>query len=160
MNWHSRLTSLKYSHPEGRFSLRQELCPPATDNEIDEAENRLQLRFPRSLRSLLLESNGVMGMMSIDGEEWFENLWTVWPLDEITQQNLWHRERYAGRNLSGFLFFVTAGVDGIQFGFRGRTENADDAAVYAWYPDETDDKLMVDRLDSFLEAWCCGRLSV
>jgi len=160
MNWYSRLTLLNYSHPEGKFSLRQEVRPPATDTEVDEAESRLQARIPSSLRSLLLETNGVMTMMSLDGEEWFEDLWTVWPLDEIIKQNLWHREQYAGRNVSRFVFFATAGVDGIQFGFPGTTELVDDAPVFAWYPDETHDKQMADGLSRFLEEWCSGRLSV
>lgn len=160
MNWYSQLTSLTYAHPEGRFSLRQELRPPATDGEIDAAESRLVARIPSSLRSLLLETNGVMSMMSIDGKEWFEESWTVWPLDEIVKQNLWHRERYADRGVDRFVFLATAGVDGIQFGILNSKQPREDAAVYAWYPDETVDKLMADRLELFIAGWCRGRLSV
>lgn len=160
MNWRSRLTSLKYADAEEKFSFRQELRPPATDIEIDAAETRLHTLFPHSLRTLFLEANGVMKMMSLDGKEWFEESWTVWPVAKIVEENEWHRERYSDRGVSRFVFFASAGTDGIQFGVLSSQEVQPEVPVYGWYPDETEDKLMADRLDQFLEGWCSGRLSV
>lgn len=160
MNWRTRLTSVTYSDPEGKFSSRQELHPPTTQAELSQAAKRLKTRLPDSLRGLLLETNGVMRMMSIDGNEWFEEFWTVWPVEKIVEENEWLREQYGDRGVSRFVFFAGAGADGVHFGFLCRDEFQPDAPVFAWYPDETEDKLMAERLDLFLEGWCSGRLSV
>lgn len=161
MNWESILSKLnESSNPPGRYQLRQRLFPPATEEAIASAEDVLNTRFPFSLRSLLLESDGVMQMMAVKEGEWFDESWTVWPIHEIVEQNRWHREHYADRRLSRFLFFSSAGADGIMFGFPAADEPQADLDVYAWYPDETDDKLLSNGLERFLIGWRRGDICV
>ena len=161
MNWKSKLLTLNgMSDPPGRYQLRQHLFTPATEEVIASAEDVLNTRFPFTLRSLLLESDGVMQMMAVKEGEWFDESWTVWSVHEIVEQNRWHREHYADRRLSRFLFFSSAGTDGIMFGFPAADEPQPDLDVYAWYPDETDDKLLSNGLEQFLTGWRHGDICV
>ena len=64
----------------------------ATDSVINTAELRLNVRLAESLRSLLSETDGVMDMMSIDGGEWFENMWLLWTVEELIERNEFYRD--------------------------------------------------------------------
>ena len=61
---------------DAKFSL------PATASELERAEAELRIAFPDELRSLLLETNGVMAYYSSP---------LVWPVEEIVTQNRFFR---------------------------------------------------------------------
>ncbi|MEY2242066.1 SMI1/KNR4 family protein [Streptomyces sp. BF23-18] len=87
------------------------------------AQERLGRRLPAELRALLLESDGVIGHTDTD---------TVWPLDQIVEQNLlfWSDASLARLYMSfdAFLFFGDNG-GGDQFAFVQRPERPD---IFVW----------------------------
>ena len=67
MNWRERIIgSYQARSPDPGISGKPGFYPAASEEAVADAETRLDVAFPISLRSLLLESNGVMDMMAID----------------------------------------------------------------------------------------------
>ena len=92
MNWREFVTdAYRAGPPQPRIAKKPEFYPGASTQQLSDAELRLGATFPVTLQSLLLESNGVMDMMAIDGGDWFNDKWLLWPVAEIVDQNLWER---------------------------------------------------------------------
>lgn len=142
------------------WRVRQSLRAPASIADIVLAEKSLNCHLPESLRSLLLETDGVMNMMSVNDGEWFDENWVIWPIAEIAEKNQWLRVHHPNRRLERFLFFASPGVDGIMFGFPAATVSVPDAPVFAWYPDETEDTLKSHGLEKFLAGVIGGEICV
>lgn len=95
--------------------------PGVDESALVEAENALGDSFPNELRSLLLETNGIVA----------EGLSVVWPLNEIVEQNLDFRTRDIFEDylpFEGLLFFGDNGY-GDQYAFHLR--NGLDE-IYIW----------------------------
>src|SRR5262245_36064830 len=122
MNWCELITDL-YEADTQKSTLfhKPEFHCPATVRNIADVEEKLNVALPVSLRSLLLESDGVMAMLRIEEGDWFENMWLLWSTSEIIQQNLLFRaestRRTYRRIFDDLVFFAGAGADGILFGF-------------------------------------------
>ena len=160
MNWERHLVGAY----ETRSSIAQLVRPAfhraASDSEISRAEETLRCRLPRSLRFLLLQTNGVTEELQIENDLWIESGIVVYSVEEMIDANLYVRQAYPERNADQYCYFSTAGTDGIQFGLRARLNEQDDAAVFAWYPDQTREKRMADGLAFFLRDWCAGQATV
>lgn len=122
MDWHKFITDIFAVVPEQPgIAKRPKFYSGVSAREIADAEVSLNTKFPVSLRSLLLESNGIMDMMAIDGGEWFDEHWLVWTLERVVEQNLWFRSKVGKecypRDFHKVVFFADAGSDGILFGF-------------------------------------------
>ena len=110
MKWRESISGIYYTRTnQSEFDSKPEFYAAASVDDIALAEAKLHTTFPHCLRSLLLETNGVMEMMKIDTGEWFENIWLVWTIQEIAEQNLAYRAESAKgtieRNFNELVFF-------------------------------------------------------
>lgn len=157
--------------------------PGASLEDLAHLEARLEARLPSSLRSLLLETNGVMGMIAIDGGEWMEDQWLIWPVADLIDQNVscrtggdphlryrteeerFRREhdlshRAAGRPLFDLVFFASAGCDGILFGFPVTRERNCEGNVLVWDPIEDELTEVAGSVEELLKGWMTGAITV
>jgi len=138
--------------------------PAASAEHVADAEIRLDAMFPASLRSLLLETNGVMDLMAIDGGDWFDAMWLLWTISEIVDQNLSYRaatedERYE-RDFRKLVFFAGAGSDGILFGFPVTEDRVCAPGIVVWYPIEDELKELAPSLEDFLRGWLTSTIAI
>jgi hypothetical protein len=139
------------------YRSRPEFCRAATLAELEDAERTLNITLPTALRSLYLETGGVMDMMSVEGGEWFLNLWTVWPVDELVSHNLRLRSEAIP---SGLLSFATAGVDGIYICFTQTGDLPFGSGVSAWNSFEKRVFDLAPSFADFITGWLNGTVSV
>jgi hypothetical protein len=165
MNWHEFITGLYRAKLEQPGVTRKpEFYPAASAQEIANVEGRLDAKLPPSLRLLLLETNGVMDMMAIDGGEWFNNMWLLWTVSEIVERNFWYRAATENgtyeRNFRGLVFFAGAGSDGILFAFPVLENRNCAPRVVVWHPIEDELNELTLSLEDFLRGWLTGTISV
>ena len=138
--------------------------PAASVDDIARAEARLKVTLPQSLRSLLLETNGVMAMLSVNKSNWFENMWLIFPIDEIVAENSRYRAGATDRpyqdNLHQVLFFAGAGCDGILFGFPMNPDLTCEQSVVVWHPMRDTLSSTAESLDAFIVGWLDGTIKV
>ena len=165
MNWRELITGIY----EGRsqqpgIAGKPKFYPAASAGDIADAEVHLSATLPASIRSLLLQTNGVMDMMAIDGGEWFGSMWLLWTVAEIVGRNRFYRAATEdGTYDSDFrelVFFADAGCDGILFGFPLIDDRACAPRVVVWHPimDELDE--LAPSLEDFLRGWLTSTISV
>jgi hypothetical protein len=165
MQWREFITDLYRVVPrQPGIASKPEFYPGASAEEIVDAEVRLNARLPLSLRSLLLESNGIMDLMAIDGGEWFDNMWLLWTVSEMVHQNLAYRaetrKRTYGRAFHKVVLFAGAGSDGILFGFPVMEDGACAPRVVVWHPIEDDLEGLASALEDFLRGWLTSTISI
>jgi cell wall assembly regulator SMI1 len=164
MGWLELIMSMYKRRPQlPGIAGKPRFYPGASAANIADAEAALKAALPASIRSLLLETNGVMDMMAIDGGEWFESMWLLWNIEEVIEQNRFHRaateQGTYERDFRSLVFFAGAGTDGILFAFP--VENGICAArVMVWHPvmDELDE--LAPSLEGFLQGWLTSTISV
>jgi hypothetical protein len=129
---------------------------PATEEAIASAEAALKVQFPPSLKSFLLESNG------LDDDSSYTQL--VWPAEKIYTENLQMRSDpdLAKRCMTfdSLLFFGSPWIDGICFGFPVSATGRVSEKVFAWYPIEDSRPCISWSLESYLTRWLSGKLSI
>lgn len=108
---------------------------PATSSAVERAEAELQISLPDELRSLLLETNGVMAHYSSP---------FVWPVEKIVTENRLFRANTDFAELympfDPLLFFGDEG-NGDHFGYRIlRGEIRPTSFIYEW-DHESDDRV-------------------
>jgi hypothetical protein len=165
MNWRDFIHGVYEVIPEQPgITKKPKFYLGAPEPQIADAEARLDARLPASLRSLLLETNGVMDMMAIDVGEWFDSGWLLWTVAEIVQQNLWHRaateDGTYDRDFRNLVFFADAGADGILFGFPVMEDRICAPRVVVWSPIMDELEEIVPSLENFLKGWLTSTLSV
>ena len=80
MNWREFISGIfENNRDDPQFKSKPTFFPPASIDGINDLEANLNTKMPPSLQSLLLETNGVMEMLSIDGGEWSDDMWVIWP---------------------------------------------------------------------------------
>lgn len=150
-------------HPAGRTS-KPRFSPPASAEDIAAAEDQLGRKLPPSLTSLLMETDGVMDMMSVRGGDYFGNMWLIWPAERIVEETLEDRSEDvvapSDADTSELVFFAGAGVDGILFGFPPAGADSCDTKVVAWHPLRGTVSDLADSLEDFVEGWLTGRITV
>jgi len=143
---------------------RPVFSPPTSVLEIEGAETRLGARFPETLKSLLLECDGIMDQLSVDGGPYFDNMWLLWPVRQIVDENMALRKGIGetGSNRVGhdFVFIVSAGVDGILFGIEATGKPRDDSSIVVWYPIEDRICKLADTFAEFLDGWLSNGITV
>lgn len=128
--------------------------PGATEAQIISLEKAVGVLIPDDLRQLLMESNGILGAYGLR---------LIWSIEEIIKRNIEMRTSSIYREyympFDNLLFFGDAG-NGDQFGFRilqGKIKRLD---VFAWNH-EDDSRIWVARsLQSYIEGWLTGRISI
>jgi len=161
MNWRELITGIYDGRPrQPGIAGRAEFNPAASAGRIADAAAALDAALPDSLRSLLLETDGVTDMMAIDGGAWFESMWLLWTVEEIELQNCDHRA--AGtrrRDFGDVVFFAGAGTDGILFAFPV-TGRVCSPRVVVWHPIRDEFSDLAPSLEAFLRGWLTGTISV
>jgi hypothetical protein len=164
MSWRELITGIYNGRrQQPGIAGKPAFYPAASAVALAEAEAALNAALPGSLRSLLLETNGVMEMMAIDGGEWFESMWLLWKIEDVVEQNRYYRtaaeQRTYARDFSRLVFFAGAGTDGILFAFPV-DEGVCAPRVVVWHPimDELDD--LAPSLEDFLRGWLTSVISV
>ena len=164
MNWREFVTdAYRAGPPQPRIAKKPEFYPGASTQQLSDAELRLGATFPVSLRLLLLESNGVMDMMAIDGGDWFNDKWLLWPVAEIVDQNLWYRSEGTDtyeRDFCKLVFFADAGSDGILFGFPVTPDSVCEHSIVVWHPIEDELADIAPSLEEFLKRWLTSTIWV
>lgn len=157
MNWRNRLSELAGNQGDIRFDFRK----PASLQEITVLESTLSARMPAALKELLLQTNGVMEELAVEGD-WIENKWLIWPVGMIAHENLVGRRQYAKnlQDLDALLFFASAGCDGILFAHPSENENSYASRVVAWLPIEGELQPLASSLEEFLEGWTNGSANI
>jgi hypothetical protein len=165
MNWRELINGIYESRPQQQpgIARKPEFNLGASAASIADAEVALNSAMPASLRSLLIDSNGVTDMMAIDGGDWFESMWLMWKIEEVVEQNRFYRaaneEGTYERDFSDLVFFAGAGTDGILFAFP--VVNAVcESRIVVWHPimDELND--LAPSLEVFLRGWLTSTISV
>jgi hypothetical protein len=165
MTWRERISGIYEARAERPgIASRPEFYPGASAEHTAFAQTRLSAIFPASLRTLLLETDGVMDMLAIDGGEWFESMWLLWSVQGIVDGNLSHRSmKRAGtydRDFRELMFFADAGTDGILFGFPVMGDGVCAPCVVVWHPIEDDLDEVAPSLEDFLQGWLTGAITV
>ncbi len=121
-------------------------APGALPSSIAEVESVLAIEFPEQLRTLLLESNGVLGEYELG---------LVWNLDRIRDDNLHFRNDASFADLympfDHLLFFADAG-NGDQFAFpiqNGRIQRPD---VFVWDHECDDRRWVAGSLKQYIQG--------
>lgn len=114
---------------------------PVLSADLDEAERSLGESIPRELRSLLTETDGIIGRTSSDA---------VWSLDRIVRDNLGFRQDGSFAELympfDPFLFFGDNG-GGDQFAFVRRPARPD---IFVWQHESDSRKWVANNLQDYL----------
>ncbi len=164
MSWRDRITAAlaQRPYPPG-MAGRPEFYPAACVADIAAAQDALQATLPLSWSSLLQETDGVMDMLTIDGGDWFESMWLIWPIAELLTRNralrAGHAKRSSGRDFSTLVCFADAGTDGIQFAFPV-TAGVCRPDVMVWHPLRDTVTALAPSLEDFLGGWLSGTISV
>jgi hypothetical protein len=165
MNWRELITGVYAGRSQQTdIATKPKFYAAASAREIADAEARLNARFPVSLRSLLIETNGVMDMMAIDGGEWFDSMWLLWTVAETIEQNdncraATEDETYE-RDFGKLVFFAGAGSDGILFGFPVTEDHVCAPSVVVWHPIDDEVEEIAPSLEEFLRGWLTSTISI
>ncbi|MBL8873944.1 MAG: SMI1/KNR4 family protein [Planctomycetaceae bacterium] len=145
MMWRDFITSL---------TADATFAPGATESSIAATEDALAVEFPDQLRSMLLESNGVLGEY---------DLGLVWSVDRIRDDNLYFRNNRDFADLympfEHLLFFADAG-NGDQFAYpiqNGKIRRPD---VFVWNHESDDRRWVAGSLKQYIEWWLDGTLTL
>ena len=129
-------------------------APAATQSAIAAAEDVLAVQFPDQLRSLLRESNGVLGEYELG---------LIWTLERIQEDNLRFRNNKDFADLympfEHLLFFADAG-NGDQFAFpiqNGRIQRPD---IFVWDHECDDRRWVAGSLKQYIQWWLDGTLTL
>jgi hypothetical protein len=136
MNWREYIA---------RFSSNVEFNPAATASEIADAEAKLNVEFPESLKDRLSQSNGVLDELSAP---------FIWSTADIAKRNIEMRTGFEELYMPfDHLLFFGDGGTGDLFGFAilaGKVRHWD---VYYWDP-ENDERIWVaGHLEQFIDWW-------
>ena len=160
MDWNAKIVDTYRPRDSVEPRARPAFRCGASEDAISQLEKSVGCRLPMRLRSLLLQTDGVTEEVEVAPNNWIEASIVIYSVDQMIDTNLSVRRAYSDRNVDRYLFFSTAGADGIQFGSIAASEAREDAEVFAWYSDETSDKRMANSLPTFLTNWCSGRSTV
>jgi hypothetical protein len=137
-----------------RLTPHCKFSPPATATQIATAERALGTALPAELRSLLLETNGIVGQYGLG---------LVWPVERITADNVAFRSNADFRELympfDPLLFFADAG-NGDQFAFCVLAGEVRKTDVFVWNHEEDSRAWSAPSLERYLEWWLSGQLEV
>jgi hypothetical protein len=137
-----------------RLTTNHKFFPPVSQKEIQEAEKKLMLPLPSSLKELLLETNGI-------NDKYGSGL--IWPLQRIVNDNQHFRTFSDYQELympfDSLLFFADAG-NGDQFAFaicRSQVRRPD---IYVWNHENDSRTWQAPSLHHYLDWWLTGRIKL
>lgn len=113
--------------------------PPASENEICEAEKRLTIQFPSELRNLLAEMNG--------------DRWLCWSTNQIIENNMQMREAFQElADLSRFLFFADNGC-GDCYGYQIQNQTIQPSPIYIWNHEDFEARIVAPDIAEMIRLY-------
>ena len=126
----------------------------ATLDEIEKVESSLGILFPDELKSLLQESDGIVGSYGSG---------LIWDVERIKKDNLNFRQFPDFKDLympfDHLLFFADAG-NGDQFAFGILNRKIRNPDIFVWNHEDDSRTWVAPSLDVYLEWWLNGKLKV
>lgn len=129
-----------------------EFSPPASSAELVAAEKMLGCPFPESLKTLLLETNGVYHARF--------SMAFLWDLETILAANLDRRKNWEAYGDTPFddLLFFSEGGNGDGYAFEVRAGREAEMKIL-WRDHETGERAPVaTTLEEFIEGWITEKL--
>ena len=127
---------------------------PATYDEIEKVEAKLDLLLPDELKMLLQESNGISDPYGLG---------LIWNIERIEKDNLYFRQSPDYKNLympfDHLLFFADAG-NGDQFAFAILNGQIQKSNVFVWNHEDDSRQWVAPSLAIYLEWWLTGKLKI
>ena len=137
-----------------RFAPEATFCPAATAAQIAEVEAALEVALPDDLKSLLAESNGVVGDYGFP---------LIWSTNEIQERNKEMRLTPHFRTMymlfDSLLFFAAAG-NGDLFAFRMLQGGTGSQDIFAWDHEDDSRTSAAPSLRDYIIGWLTGKLHV
>jgi len=122
--------------------------PPLSEEWIDKGLADLDVQLNDSLKSLLLETNGVYDFRIF--------LWIVWNVRDLAayNQQMWTDNKFTqqGMKLADLFFIANAGNDGILFAFPIVNKKLQDNLV-TWNPSNNSRTQKSPDLQTYLKRW-------
>jgi SUKH superfamily protein len=129
-------------------------APSATEEQLVRLEEALHVALPPDLRSLLSETNGVLGEFGLH---------LIWSTDEIEELNRQRREDPGFRStympLDSLLLFADAG-DGEMFALGIIDGTIQRPFVYVWNPIDDSRTFVAPSIRRYLEGWLTGKITL
>ena len=123
-------------------------------DEIEKVESSLSILFPDELKSLLQESDGIVGSYGSG---------LIWDVERIKKDNLNFRQFPDFKDLympfDHLLFFADAG-NGDQFAFGILNRKIRNPDIFVWNHEDDSRTWVAPSLDVYLEWWLSGKLKV
>ncbi|MBY0241221.1 MAG: SMI1/KNR4 family protein [Burkholderiaceae bacterium] len=145
MHWSTYLPSL---------SSEIRLNSPATAENIHACEKVLGITLPEELRSLLSQTDGVMGEYELS---------LVWPVEQIAKDNIQFRNEVTFAELympfDSLLFFADAG-NGDQFAYSILSGSVRRNDIFVWNHEDDSRTWIASSLKHFIEGWLSGRIKI
>ncbi|WP_435892738.1 SMI1/KNR4 family protein [Oceaniferula spumae] len=130
------------------------LSGPASGEDIDQLERDLGIRCPDTLRSLLSETNGILGEYELG---------LLWDIERIKDDNTAFRQSEDFKDLympfDNLVFFGDAG-NGDQFAFPILRDGNCRDDVFVWNHEDDSRSWVAPSLEVFYEWWLTGRITV
>ncbi|NWK54256.1 SMI1/KNR4 family protein [Verrucomicrobiaceae bacterium N1E253] len=127
---------------------------PVSDEKIDQLERDLDIHCPEALRSLLSETNGIIGEYGLG---------LMWDIERIKEDNLGFRRSDDFEDLympfDHLIFFGDAG-NGDQFAFPTLRNGKSRDDIFVWNHEDDSRSWVAPSLEVFYEWWLTGRISV
>ncbi|MDP7978518.1 SMI1/KNR4 family protein [Bacillus sp. WLY-B-L8] len=137
------------------FTVDCKFYPPAREEAIVRMEEMFQVQFPNELKDFLRETDGVTYTAY--------DLSLVWSAKLIQRENLYMRRQEGVQEFhmpfASMLFVADAG-NGDLFGYcvqNGVIKNDD---IYVWNHEDNSTTWVAHSLQSFIDGWYNGRISI
>jgi hypothetical protein len=166
MNWCEFISGVYSNRVLGHgMECKAVFQPPASFQDLAELESQLGAKLPTDLRSLLLQSNGVMSMLKLRDGDWMEDMWLFWTTSNVIEQN--HQLRRATMHpfddtrrscprAEELLFFASDGADGI-FAHPVNAKGVAEPSVLVWTPIGDELTPIASSLKDFVEGSLTGQ---
>jgi hypothetical protein len=155
INWQTYVENLylESNEKDSEFKQRPIFHDPASPNGISNFENTIGLKFHDEIKGLLLQTNGIHGIVTLPSGEEFPDEPLIFDLDQMLEINQHHRkDRNVRDTFMPFSNLLLVSHDGTGnyfcYGYTATRKPTWD--IFFW-DHETDSRLSIARgLDSFI----------
>ena len=131
-----------------------EFSESADSNDIKILEHELNISLPDSLKSVLFESNGIMGEYGLG---------LLWATDRIKSENINFRTQEDFKELympfDHLLFFADAG-NGDQFAYPIQNNQINRNDIFVWNHEDDSRTWAAPDLKRYFEWWLTGEMKI
>ncbi len=140
---------------------RIKLFPGATSKEIEKAQSKLNIKFPKELVDVLMFSNGVDELMYIPNEDKTividDVYWSVKSILNGTFEHDKYLEMIESKHKIKYLCFADNGC-GEHFGYKIIDGKCDDTTIYVYYPIEDKYNKVATNFEEWAIGWYLGKI--